>query len=75
VSGLFFEWDKGVRFIFRMKKINLTPLLSHKDHFIGRWMKHWCNVQVHFTDLRHRPLGGLLQLLFSIVGARPAGDC
>jgi hypothetical protein len=54
VSG-FFLWQ-DCRF-----KINLTPLLSHKNHFFARRMKLWCDVQAYFADLRYRPLGGRLR--------------
>ena len=51
-----------------------TPLLSHIAHFFGRGMERWRNIQAYFADFKHRPLGGLLQVLTKIVGARPAGD-
>jgi len=44
-------------------RLSTTLLLSYKNHLIGRGMKYWRNMQAYFAELRHRPLGGLLQLL------------
>jgi hypothetical protein len=39
-----------------ISRIRAEPLLTHSDHFTGRGMKLWRNIQAYFSDLRHRPL-------------------